>query len=104
MLVVAGTPVIESPTAWVTISFPSTVTRAMTDLRWACAMVSRTIFITAPALVWSTVGLGPGGRVVEVHAASTATVQTKEKIRRAMGMPELGSLAAVARPLSVYTG
>src|ERR1700694_998364 len=102
MLVVAGTPVIESPTASVTTSFPSTVTRTMTDLRWACVIVSRTIFITASALAWSTVGVGLGGEVVAVHAGSTATVQIDAKMRRAMAMPELSSLAGVARPHSVH--
>ena len=58
MFVVAGTPVIESPTAWVTTSLPSTVTRTMTAFRWVSAMVSRTIFITASALAVSVVGAG----------------------------------------------
>ena len=33
MFVVAGTPVIESPTAWVTTSLPSIVARTMTAFR-----------------------------------------------------------------------
>ena len=38
---VAGTPAIDSPSACVITSFPSTVTRRMTALRWSLAMISR---------------------------------------------------------------
>src|SRR4029450_5914598 len=78
MAVVVGTPVIESPAAWVTTSLPSAVTRTMTALRCACAMVSRTIRITASALAVSVVdggvcvGSAPGAQAVSARAHITA--------------------------------
>ena len=76
MAVVAGTPVIDSPTAWVTTSLPSTVTRTMTAFRCACAMVSRTTRITASALAVSVVGLRASvGSAPGAQPASRARAQ-----------------------------
>ena len=93
MPVVAGTPVIDSPTAWVTTSRPSTVTRTMTAFRCACDMVSRTIFITASALARSVVAVGvgdPGGRAAGVQPVSMTSAQSTGKQRRMKGMTDLG--------------
>ena len=77
MPVVAGTPVIDSPTAWVTISLPSTVTRTMTAFRCACAMVSRTTRITASALALSVVVAGDcDGRAAGEQPVSMTSAQS----------------------------
>src|SRR4051812_41810367 len=61
MSVVAGTPVIDSPSAAVTTSLPSIVTRTIADFRCSPAMVSRTIFSTACPWAWACAGAGAGG-------------------------------------------
>src|SRR6185369_17956211 len=88
MFVVAGTPVIDSPTAWVTISLPSSVTRTMTALRWFADIASRTVFITASAR--GSAAEDPGGGVVDVQPVRTARVQATANTRRIGGMPDLG--------------
>src|SRR5947209_1879708 len=47
---VAGTPVMESPTAKVVISLPFSLTRTMAALRCDCFTTSATMRITASAL------------------------------------------------------
>src|SRR5262245_33743385 len=89
MFVVAGTPVIESPTAWVTTSLPSTVARTMTAFRWVSAMVSRTIFITASALA---VGAGDsaGGVAGAQPTTNISSAVVRPRMRRVRSMPDLG--------------
>ena len=78
MLVPAGTPVIDSPTASVTTSCPSTVTRTMTAFRCSDAIVSRTARITASALV---VSVGRRGRWLTRQRAGGATGEHDEGAR-----------------------
>src|SRR5579875_1327907 len=92
MLGMAGTPVIDSPSAWVTISLPSTVTRTIAALRWACAIVSPTILITARALAGfaeaphhGAAGALPFG---EQASAATARRHTTEPRCREMVMTD----------------
>ena len=88
MPVVAGTPVIDSPTAWVTTSLPSTVTRTMTAFRCACAMVSRTMRITASALAFSVVEVGDSvGSAPGAQPVSRTRTQIATRRRRTTGMP-----------------
>nr|GLK34774.1 hypothetical protein GCM10017611_16230 [Rhodococcus wratislaviensis] len=105
---VAGTPVIDSPRAWVTISLPSTVTRTITAFRWLSAMVSRTIFITASACAGSADAMvepllaseeeESEDEVFDVHAARSARTHVSRRTRRFGVIPELGRSG---RPLGV---
>ena len=88
MPVVAGTPVIDSPTAWVTTSLPSTVTRTMAAFRCACAMVSRTMRITASALVASALEVGDSdGRAPGAQPVRIARAHNTARRRRTRAMP-----------------
>ena len=91
MSVVAGTPVIESPTASVTISLPSIVTRTITALRWASAMVSLTTFITAAALTGSAEAEEEAeeetGPLADVHALHSPTRHTRTSSVREARFP-----------------
>src|ERR1700752_2895319 len=88
MSTVAGTPVIDSPRACVTISFPSTVTRTITALRCAEPIVSRTIFITASAIAGSDDADVDGlcedsfTESCDVHAANRVNAHASAKIRQ----------------------
>ena len=69
---VAGTPVIDSPTARVSTSWPSTVTRTITAFRCDCVITSSTIRITASDC---EVSVGAGG-ASERSAAGAQAVRT----------------------------
>src|SRR4051812_37511116 len=85
MSVVAGTPVIDSPSAAVTTSLPSMVTRTIADFRCSPAMVSRTIFSTASACAGGGAG-GAGGLGGGEQAVSSARVLTRPAARRMRDM------------------
>src|SRR5215208_6808111 len=90
MPVVAGTPVIDSPRAWVTTSLPSTVTLTMTAFRFAWAMVSRTIRITASAFGLSALEVGDScGSAPGAQAVSMTRAQNAPNRRGTTGMPDL---------------
>ena len=83
---VAGTPVIDSPTASVTTSLPSTVTRTITAFRCDCVIASRTMRMTASAFVESMLG---GSVLTEAGAqpVSRFSVQVATASQRNVGMP-----------------
>lgn len=86
MAVVAGTPVIESPTARVTTFLPATVTRTSTAFRCACVMKSRTIRMTASALAPLLVGDEAGPVRGGAQPASSPRARTEHPRRRKTGM------------------
>ena len=74
MSVVAGTPVIDSPDADVTTSFPSMVTRTTADFRCSAAMVSCTIRSTVSDLAVWVVGVVVSGFSGDMHAVNDSAV------------------------------
>src|SRR5512135_1864674 len=75
----------DSPAARVSTSFPSTVTRTVTAFRCRCAIVSRTILITASALAVSGDAVGGG---ISGPAQPTSSADSRRRRHRA---PERGS-------------
>jgi len=78
----------DSPAAWVTTSLPSTVTLTMAAFRCASAIVSRTIRITASALLVSVVLVGDSGPTAAgVQLVNTTRAHIAVMRRRTTGMP-----------------
>src|SRR5882757_67033 len=98
MAVVAGTPVIDSPTAKVATSLPLSVTRTMAALRCDCFTTSLTMRITASASADSVGVAGDSDcRAADAQLVSRTSAHSRVVARKMTGIPRIlaeGGLAA----------
>jgi hypothetical protein len=101
--VLAGTPVMDSPTALVSSSLPPSVTRTMAALRCDCFITSSTMRANASAVALSVADVGCGGEVTAApQPVSRTSVLIAAHTRPAKIMPDLGRRR---RPrTSLFTG